>query len=253
MQAFYNSIDQQCERLGGACRAILVGANDTSYSVWRTAAESQGVFLQTVSEPSEADSLLRSDSVTFIISPIRWFTDAASMNWACRWLHQLPIVVIGGNAIEASLWRQLAWDAVAPEELSRAAETVVEMARDEAFRRARQRRVEALYYERIAAFSPEEAQVFTAVCSGRLNKQIASDLKVSVRTIEQRRRRVFEKMGVDSAVPLSALAATVQTLAEQNRVCQRVAIQLAPASIPEPKTFPRITSPDVSKRPVYSM
>ncbi len=49
-----------------------------------------------------------------------------------------------------------------------------------------------------------EAQqvVLREVCEGKLNKWIAAEHGVSLRTIEQRRRRVFDVMGVTSAAPL---------------------------------------------------
>lgn len=57
---------------------------------------------------------------------------------------------------------------------------------------------------RLAVDRLSEAQqiVLREVCDGRLNKWIAKEHGVSLRTIEQRRRRVFDVMGVTSAAPL---------------------------------------------------
>ena len=41
------------------------------------------------------------------------------------------------------------------------------------------------------------------VVTGRPNKLIADELNISVRTVEVHRARIFEKMGVKSAVELS--------------------------------------------------
>ena len=43
--------------------------------------------------------------------------------------------------------------------------------------------------------------------SGKLNKIIADELGIAMRTVEVHRARIFEKMGVKSAVELSALVA----------------------------------------------
>jgi two-component system response regulator DctR len=59
--------------------------------------------------------------------------------------------------------------------------------------------------ERLATLTPREREVMEAVSSGRLNKVIADDLGVSMRTIEVHRSRVFEKMGVRGAVELATL------------------------------------------------
>ena len=43
------------------------------------------------------------------------------------------------------------------------------------------------------------------VIDGRLNKLIADELQISVRTVEVHRARVFDKMNVKSAVELANL------------------------------------------------
>lgn len=58
-----------------------------------------------------------------------------------------------------------------------------------------------------ACLSMREKQVFAAVIKGRLNKQIADDLDITMRTVEVHRARVFEKLGVRNAVELVSLVA----------------------------------------------
>jgi two-component system, LuxR family, response regulator DctR len=75
-----------------------------------------------------------------------------------------------------------------------------------ASRAALDRRLQAtLVRDRIATLTPREMEVMEAVAAGRLNKVIADDLGVSMRTIEVHRSRVFEKMGVRGAVELATL------------------------------------------------
>ncbi len=59
--------------------------------------------------------------------------------------------------------------------------------------------------ERVQELSEREREVMRKVADGRPNKLIADELFISVRTVEVHRARVFEKMGVKSAVELANL------------------------------------------------
>lgn len=56
--------------------------------------------------------------------------------------------------------------------------------------------------ERLAELSPRERQVMDQVIRGRLNKQIASDLDIGVKTVKVHRGRVMSKMKVRSVAEL---------------------------------------------------
>ena len=60
---------------------------------------------------------------------------------------------------------------------------------------------------RIAQLTPRELEVMRLVLAGKFNKVIADELNISMRTVEVHRSRVFEKMGVRSAVELAQLLA----------------------------------------------
>jgi two-component system response regulator DctR len=77
------------------------------------------------------------------------------------------------------------------------------MAVDAAMRRdgARQAEIQA----RLASLTPREREVMTRVAAGRLNKVIADELGVSVRTVEVTRARVFSKLAVRSAAETATL------------------------------------------------
>jgi two-component system, LuxR family, response regulator DctR len=57
----------------------------------------------------------------------------------------------------------------------------------------------------VASLTERERTVMDMICAGRLNKVIADDLGISMRTVEVHRARIFNKMGVRSAVELSNL------------------------------------------------
>jgi len=76
---------------------------------------------------------------------------------------------------------------------------------DEALRRARE--AQASVAERLAHLTPREREVMDRILAGEYNKTIADGLAIAVRTVEVHRARVFEKMGVRSAVELARLVA----------------------------------------------
>lgn len=60
---------------------------------------------------------------------------------------------------------------------------------------------------RLARLSSREREVMERVLAGKLNKVIADDLQISMRTVEVHRASLFEKMGVRTAVELAQLLA----------------------------------------------
>ncbi|HEX5374501.1 MAG TPA: LuxR C-terminal-related transcriptional regulator [Aquabacterium sp.] len=56
---------------------------------------------------------------------------------------------------------------------------------------------------RLASLSDREREVMGRVAAGKLNKVIADELHIAVRTVEVHRARVFSKLGVRSAAELA--------------------------------------------------
>jgi FixJ family two-component response regulator len=59
--------------------------------------------------------------------------------------------------------------------------------------------------ERVAALTEREREVMQRVIGGKLNKVIADELGISVKTVEFHRAKVMEKMGADSVAGLVQL------------------------------------------------
>jgi two-component system, LuxR family, response regulator DctR len=72
-----------------------------------------------------------------------------------------------------------------------------------------QHRASTQVRQRLATLSERERQVMELVLAGKLNKQIADELDIAMRTVEVHRASVFDKMGVRSAVDLAQLLASV--------------------------------------------
>jgi len=58
---------------------------------------------------------------------------------------------------------------------------------------------------RLAQLTPREREVMERILAGKYNKVIADELSIAMRTVEVHRARIFEKMGVRSAVELAQL------------------------------------------------
>lgn len=61
--------------------------------------------------------------------------------------------------------------------------------------------------KRLANLTQREQEVMKAILAGKMNKVIADELDIAMRTVEVHRAHVFEKMGVRSAVELTQLLA----------------------------------------------
>jgi FixJ family two-component response regulator len=70
---------------------------------------------------------------------------------------------------------------------------------------------------RLAKLTPREFEVMRLVIAGLLNKQIAGELGVAVRTIKTHRQRVMQKMGVLSVAELVVWAQKAGVTPEAGR------------------------------------
>lgn len=75
----------------------------------------------------------------------------------------------------------------------------------EALAASRQARDAAAIQTRLASLSAREHEVLDLILSGKMNKVIADQLGISMRTVEVHRANIFEKMGVKTAVELAGL------------------------------------------------
>jgi FixJ family two-component response regulator len=65
--------------------------------------------------------------------------------------------------------------------------------------------------QRLDSLTPREREVLGLIVAGKLNKQIADQLRISIKTVEVHRSRVMEKMGAASVAELVRLVLIVRS------------------------------------------
>lgn len=75
----------------------------------------------------------------------------------------------------------------------------------EALARSRAGGAEDAVQSRLAALSVREREVLDLILAGKMNKVIADELGISMRTVEVHRAHIFDKMNVKTAVELARL------------------------------------------------
>jgi two-component system response regulator DctR len=75
----------------------------------------------------------------------------------------------------------------------------------EALAQSRQAGVLAAIHERLSTLSLREREVLDLILLGKMNKVIADQLGISMRTVEVHRAHIFDKMKVKTAVELAGL------------------------------------------------
>ncbi|MBC7454499.1 MAG: DNA-binding response regulator, partial [Massilia sp.] len=76
---------------------------------------------------------------------------------------------------------------------------------EEALAQSRQAGANAAVQARLASLSAREREVLELILAGKLNKVIADQLGISMRTVEVHRANIFDKMQVKTAVELAGL------------------------------------------------
>lgn len=75
----------------------------------------------------------------------------------------------------------------------------------EAMAQSREAGAAAAVHERLASLSAREREVLDLILLGKMNKVIADELGISMRTVEVHRAHIFDKMQVKTAVELAGL------------------------------------------------
>ena len=122
---------------------------------------------------------------------------------------EVPLLFVSGRADVTSSVRAMKGGAVdflekpiSDTDLLDAVRRALSRSREQFAARREQSALEA----RLARLTPRERQVFALVASGRLNKQVGSELGTTEKTIKVHRARVMEKMEAESLADLVRMA-----------------------------------------------
>jgi FixJ family two-component response regulator len=117
----------------------------------------------------------------------------------------LPVIFLSGRADVSKAVRAVKEGAIdfieKPFDYKRVVALIEDcLRRDAEARAARDKR--RAYGERIGQLTQREREVMDLVVAGRMNREIAEALAISVKTVEAHRARIMEKVGVSSVAEL---------------------------------------------------
>lgn len=127
---------------------------------------------------------------------------------------RLPVIFLSGHGDIPMAVSAMAKGAINFVEKPYADDALVELLRRaldlEAQWHARVGRQDALR-QLMAGLSRQQVRLMPLVAAGELNKTIAWKMELSVRTVEEHRRKIFERLNVHSAAELATLLAEART------------------------------------------
>lgn len=122
------------------------------------------------------------------------------------WQAAMPVIFLSGHAdvpTAVDAVKRGAFDFCEKPFSDNALVDRVEQALRQSAHEIAQRRVQRERQQRLNSLTDRERDVMDLVIAGLPNKLVADQLQISVRTVEVHRARVFDKMGVKSAVELA--------------------------------------------------
>jgi two-component system, LuxR family, response regulator DctR len=122
------------------------------------------------------------------------------------WLPVMPVIFLSGHAdvpTAVDAVKRGAFDFCEKPFSDNALVDRIEQALAQSSEVLAQRRVQNEIRQRLDSLTDRERDVMRLVIEGLPNKLVADQLNISVRTVEVHRSRVFDKMGVKSAVELA--------------------------------------------------
>ena len=190
--------------------AYIVDDDEAIRTLWRWLMESNGIAVQTFATAAEFIASYRAGGLACLVLDVRLpgMSGLELQEYLKREGVEIPIVFVSGHGdvpTAVSALKGGAVDFIQKPFSYRDVLAIIQRAfeRDAQLRERRTRRSQLA--ERMATLTEREREVMQRVVEGKLNKVIADELAISVKTVEFHRARVMEKMGADSVAGLVQL------------------------------------------------
>jgi two-component system response regulator TtrR len=190
--------------------AYVVDDDESIRTLWRWLLESNGIAVQTFATAKEFIDAYRHGGPGCLVLDLRLpgMSGLELQEHLKRDGIEIPIVFVSGHGdvpTAVSAIKSGAVDFIQKPFSYREVLTIIRRAfeRDAEIRERRARR--SYVAERLATLTDREREVMQRVIEGKLNKVIADELDISVKTVEFHRAKVMEKMGADSVAGLVQL------------------------------------------------
>ncbi len=190
--------------------AFVVEDDESIRTLWRWLMESNGIAVRTFTSPVEFMREFRPGAPGCLVLDLRLpgMSGLELQRHLKRSGIEIPVVFVtahGDVRTAVTAMQEGAVDFIEKPFSYRQAVAIVE----KAFRRDAERREQferhAQAAARFATLTERERAVLRCVIAGKLNKVIADELDISVKTVEFHRSKLMEKMAVDSVAALVQL------------------------------------------------
>lgn len=190
--------------------AYIVDDDEAIRTLWRWLMESNGIDVQTFATARAFIDAYREGGLACLVLDVRLpgMSGLELQEYLKREGIEIPIVFVSGHGdvpTAVSAIKGGAVDFIQKPFGYREVLSIIQRAfqRDADNRERRARRSQLA--ERLATLTDREREVMRRVIEGKLNKVIADELGISVKTVEFHRAKVMEKMGADSVAGLVQL------------------------------------------------
>jgi len=190
--------------------AYVVDDDESIRTLWHWLMESNGIKAQTYATAAEFIAAYRPGGPACLVLDLHLpgMNGLELQDYLNRQGVDIPIVFVSGHGDVPAAVSALKGGAVdfiqkpfSPRDVLAVVQRAFERDAQSRQRRARQAQVA----QRIAALTEREHEVLVRVIDGKLNKVIADELGISVKTVEFHRAKVMEKTGAQSVAMLVQL------------------------------------------------
>ncbi len=192
---------------GGLPTAYVVEDDESIRTLWRWLMESNGIAVRTFETAAEFIRQYKPGAPGCLVLDLRLpgMSGVELQAYLRQNALEIPIVFVtahGDVRTAVAAIQDGAFDFIEKPFSYRQAVSVVRKAfdRDAENRQRQARRADAT--ARFATLTERERAVLRCVIAGKMNKLIADELAISIKTVEAHRSKLMEKMGVDSVAAL---------------------------------------------------